>query len=106
MLRSFSSLLSIGEGTLNTKLDEFCSLGFTREEALKIFKAFPSVLGHTKEYIVNRIDITSKLGYKKDNMYIKCNDTYEHTIKLPDNMLPFSSEKHTKKYVKPQNLIE
>lgn len=42
-------------------------------------------------------------GYKKDNIYIKCTDTYEHTIKLPDDILPFSSEKHTKKYVKPQN---
>ena len=47
--------------------------------------------------------VRKSAGYKKDNMYIKCNDTYEHTIKLPDNMLPFSSEKHTKKYVKPQN---
>jgi hypothetical protein len=43
-----------------------------------------------------------KAGYRKNGKYIQCNDSYEHTIKLPDNILPFSSKKHTDKYVKPQ----
>lgn len=47
--------------------------------------------------------VRKSAGYKKDGTYIKCSDTYEHTIKLPESILPFSSEKHIKKYTKPQN---
>lgn len=47
--------------------------------------------------------VRKRAGYKKDGIYKQCNDTFEHTIKLPENILPFSSIKHTNKYNKPQN---
>lgn len=48
--------------------------------------------------------ITKQKGYKLkgETEYKYISDTYEHIIKLPENILPFSSEKHTKKYAKPQ----
>lgn len=47
--------------------------------------------------------VKKSAGYRKDGKYIKCNDTYQHTIKFANDIVPFSSEKHTKKYLKPQN---
>ena len=47
--------------------------------------------------------VRKSAGYKKDGVYIKCNDTFEHIIKLPRLVLPFSSIKHTSKYKEPQN---
>lgn len=47
--------------------------------------------------------VRKSAGYKKDGMYIKCNDTFKHTIKFSTNILPFSSIKHTRNYIKPQN---
>ena len=47
--------------------------------------------------------VRKSAGYKKDGMYIKCNDTFKHTIKFSTDILPFSSIKHTRKYIKPQN---
>ena len=47
--------------------------------------------------------VRKSAGYKKDGVYKKCNDTFEHTIKFSTDILPFSSIKHTRKYIKPQN---
>ena len=47
--------------------------------------------------------VRKSAGYKKDGMYIKCSDTFKHTIKFSTDILPFSSIKHTRKYIKPQN---
>lgn len=47
--------------------------------------------------------IRKKAGYKKDGIYKQCTDTYEHTIKFSNDILPFSSKKHTDKYIAPQN---
>ena len=49
--------------------------------------------------------VKKKKGYKKkgETEYKGISDTYEHTIKLPENILPFSSKKHCSKYIKPQN---
>lgn len=35
--------------------------------------------------------------------YIYCNDSYQHTIKFANDILPFTSNKHKNKYVQPQN---
>lgn len=49
--------------------------------------------------------VLKQKGYKlkNENEYRGVSDTYEHTIKLPDSILPFSSKKHMDKYKKPQN---
>lgn len=49
--------------------------------------------------------VLKQKGYKKkgETEYKGIADTYEHTIKLPEDVLPFSSKKHSNKYVKPQN---
>lgn len=47
--------------------------------------------------------VKKKAGYKKDGLYRQCNDTFEHTIKFSNDILPFSSLKHSNKYIEPQN---
>lgn len=73
-----------------------------------VFNTSSSQLSEDFAFLVRSLGGTDTVvrkpaGYKKNGIYVRCNDTYEHIIKLPDNILPFSSVKHTSKYRKPQN---
>ena len=45
----------------------------------------------------------AKYCTKNSKDYIECNDSYQHTIKFSNDILPFSSNKHKSKYIEPQN---
>ena len=56
-------------------------------------------LGGTDTVVIKK----SKYCKKGSNEYIECNNTYQHTIKFANDLLPFTSKKHKSKYIEPQN---
>ena len=84
-----------------------CNNGNNR--SLLIYNTLSPQLSEDFAFLVRSLGGTDTVVRKKakycekgSEKYIKCNDTYQHTIKLPENIIPFTLEKHTKKYTKPQ----
>ena len=85
-----------------------CNNGKAR--SVLIYNTSSPQLSEDFAFLVRSLGGTDTIVRKKSRYCIKgtaeyknCQDTYQHTIKFVNNILPFTSEKHKSKYVQPQN---
>ena len=79
-----------------------------RERSILVYNTSSPQLSEDFAFLVRSLGgtdtvVRKKAGYKVDGVFKRCNDTYEHTIKFSNDILPFSSKKHLEKYKEPQN---
>lgn len=79
-----------------------------RSRGVLVFNTSSERLSNDFAFLVRSLGGTDtvvrrKASYKQGEIYKQCSDTFEHTIKFSTEILPFSSVKHTNKYVAPQN---
>ena len=56
------SILGYSKEKIKSKIDFFQSLGYTKEEIIRIITSLPSILGFTNENLTNKINLFKQIG--------------------------------------------